>query len=191
MQRFGIRGFPTVLFLDHQGNKVEELGSRDAAGVRAQIERVVQNHSRPLIFEATLEEGLERARSESKLLAVVFMDPTGEDNAAFLDLVLSPPLEQARGRFVWIKRPVTGERNRPTEEAKGFGVRKGPAVVVLDPWAEGNDRELKKITNFRALRRDLEKVLEDAQERGHPPAPGATPPATPPAPSTEGGHEGH
>jgi hypothetical protein len=188
MTRFGVRGFPTVMFLDSQGNKVEDLRSRDAGPVRDQINSVIQAHSRPLVYEATMAEGLEAATREGKLLAVVFMDATGEDNAAFLDLVTGPTMEQVRGRFIWIKRPVTGERNRPTDEAKEHGVRKGPSVVVLDPWAEGEARELKKITSFRAFRRDLEKVLEDAQERGHPPA--ATPGETPPAPTTEG-HGGH
>ncbi|MCO5166912.1 MAG: hypothetical protein M9894_11160 [Planctomycetes bacterium] len=170
MQRFGVRGFPTVLFLDPNGNKVEELGSRDPAGVRGQIERVVQQHARPTVSDMSIADGLALAREQKKLLAVAFMEPQGQESAAFLELVMSPQMEAVRGRFHWIRRPATGERNRPTDEAKELGVRKPPALVILDPWAEGDARELKKLTAFRSLKRDLEKALEEAQKRGHPPA---------------------
>lgn len=179
MQRFGVRGFPTVLFLDPAGNKVEELGSRDPAGVRGQIERVVQQHARPTVSDSSIADGLALAREQKKLLAVAFMDPQSQESAALLELVMSPQMEAIRGRFHWIRRPFAGERNRPTDEAKEHGARKAPTLVLLDPWAEGDAQELKKVTAFRSLKRDLEKVLEDAQKRGHPPAADAPPPAPP------------
>jgi hypothetical protein len=72
---------------------------------------------------------------------------------------------------------VLGDNKRLTDEAKEHGAKKGVTLLVLDPWAEGEERQLKKVTGFRSLRRDLEKILEEATKRGHPPAPGA---ATPP-----------
>jgi hypothetical protein len=36
--KYGVRGYPTVLFTDPEGKVVERLGSRDAAAVLAQIE---------------------------------------------------------------------------------------------------------------------------------------------------------
>lgn len=184
-KRYNVQGFPTVLFLDSNGTKVEELASRAAAGMRDQIARIVQAHSRPTISDSTLEEGLTLAREQGKLLAVAFMDQADPESAALLDLVLTPAMEPMRGRFHWIRRPFSGERaGRASDEAKAHGARKAPTLILLDPWAETEDaRELKKVTSFRSLRRDLEKVVEDAQKKGHPPAAGE---ATPPPPAEDG-----
>jgi thioredoxin-related protein len=38
--KYGVRGYPTVLFTDPEGKVVERLGSRDASSVLAQIEGV-------------------------------------------------------------------------------------------------------------------------------------------------------
>jgi hypothetical protein len=170
--RYGVRGYPTVLFLDSNGAKVEELASRDAAGVRDQMQKVAKAHSRPVISPMTLEEGTTIAREQRKLLAVVFVEAEGHpEGNALVDLVLSPPLEAVRGRFHWVRRPAVGDNKRLTEEAKGLGAKaKGVTLIVLDPWAEGDDQELKKLTAFKSLRRDLEKVLQEAQKRGHPPS---------------------
>jgi hypothetical protein len=178
MKRFGVRGFPTVQFLDSNGTKVEDLQGRAAAQVRDQIQKVAQAHSRPVVSSMTLDEGMTIAREQRKLLAVVFMDPSGAESDGFIDLVLSAELEPVRGRFHWVRRPVMGDNKRLTDEAKEHGAKKGVTLLVLDPWAEGDQRELKKVTGFRALRRDLEKILGEAEKRGHPPAEGA---ATPPS----------
>lgn len=157
------------MFLDSSGNKVEDLQSRAPEGVREQALRVIQQHTRPVVPEATIDEGLALAREQRKLLVVAFLDPSDPDAAPLLDLILSQPMEAVRGRFHWIRRPVTGERNRPTDEAKEWGVRKSPTLVVIDPWAEGEERTVKKVTSFRGLPRDLERALEAAKKKGHPP----------------------
>lgn len=181
-KRYNVQGFPTVLFLDSNGTKVEELGSRAAAGMRDQIARVVQAHSRPTVVASTIEEGLTLAREQGKLLAIAFVDDA--DAVPLLELLLTPAMEPMRARFHWIRRPWAGERGRATDEAKAHGARKAGTLVLFDPWAETPEtRELKKITGFRSLRRDLEKVVEEAEKLGHPPAAGT--PATPPAPDGE------
>lgn len=176
-QKYAVRGFPTVLFLDSKGDKVEELASRAAPQVVEQIRRVIQQHSRPVVAESTIDEGLSLAREQRKLLIVAFVDGQDPETGALLDLILSPPMEEVRGRFHWIRRPATGERNRATDEAKEWGARKAPTLVVVDPWAEGDEREVKKVTSFRSLPRDLQKALEAAEKKGHPPAADAAPPA--------------
>jgi hypothetical protein len=42
--RYGIRGYPTVLFTDPDGKVLESLGSRNAPSVLAQIESVAGRH---------------------------------------------------------------------------------------------------------------------------------------------------
>ena len=42
--KYKIRGYPTVVFADPEGNEIEKLGRRDAASVLAQIEGVAAKH---------------------------------------------------------------------------------------------------------------------------------------------------
>jgi hypothetical protein len=45
MSRYGVRGFPTVIFLDSTGRQLEELGSRAPDAVSAQIGRIAPGGS--------------------------------------------------------------------------------------------------------------------------------------------------
>jgi hypothetical protein len=167
-----------VIFLDSNGQKLEDLASRDAGPMRDQITRIVQQHSRPPIAEdATVEQGLTRAREAKKLLAVLFTDPDAQETASFMETFLGQPMADMRDGLVWIKRPVHASGNHPTDEAKDHQVSRSPTLVILDPWAEGHDQQVKKITNFRSLHRDLEKAIEEAHKAGHPPADGGAAPA--------------
>ena len=101
-------------------------------------------------------------------------------------------MAQLREQFVWLRRPVHGDKNKATDEAKAQSVSKA-AVVLLDPWGEDKARVLKKVTAFKGLKKDVEKAVDAARKAGHPPAPGSTPPAgseaAPPPASDEGKEE--
>jgi thioredoxin-related protein len=42
--KYGIRGYPTVIFADPEGKELERLGNRDAESVAAQIESVAKKY---------------------------------------------------------------------------------------------------------------------------------------------------
>jgi hypothetical protein len=42
--KYKIRGYPTVIFTDPDGNEIERLGKRDAGSVASQIEGVASKH---------------------------------------------------------------------------------------------------------------------------------------------------
>ncbi len=42
--KFKVRGYPTVIFVDPDGNELERLGKRDAAAVLNQIEGVSKKY---------------------------------------------------------------------------------------------------------------------------------------------------
>lgn len=100
-QKYGVRGYPTVLFLDPEGTPIEPLGAREAPKVKEQIDKIVARFGqaappprprrptstepappvepsapggRVKVADGTLEEGLAKAKEEHKLLAVVFTE---------------------------------------------------------------------------------------------------------------------
>ena len=42
--KYKVRGYPTVVFADPDGNEIERLGKRDPESVAAQIESVAAKH---------------------------------------------------------------------------------------------------------------------------------------------------
>ena len=191
--RFGVKGYPTTIFLGANGEKVADLGGRAAAQVKSQVEDIIRQHSRPtFVTTETVEQGLARARETGKLLGVLFADEREPDAGPVMDLILDQSMAQLREQFVWLKRPVHGDKNKATDEAKALSISKA-AVVLLDPWGEDKARVLKKVTAFKGLKKDVEKAVDAARRAGHPPAPGSTPPAgseaAPPASGDEGKKE--
>lgn len=45
-QRFGVRGMPTVLFLDPEGTEVGRLGSRSPEGVKTKLLQITDKYRR-------------------------------------------------------------------------------------------------------------------------------------------------
>lgn len=179
MKQFNVTGFPTAIFIGPDGKEVARLRDRSPGGVKQQVEEVVRQHTRPTLrTDLTVEAGVAAAREARKLLAVFFADDrAAAENGPVIDAILAPALEQLRGRFVWVKRPLVGEKNKATDEAKAAGARKSPTLVLIDPWAEPGSKPLKKLDAWKALQKELEKAVDAAQKAGHPPAPGApTPP---------------
>jgi hypothetical protein len=161
-QKYGVRGFPTVVFLDSKGNEVEKLRGRDAASVKAQIEGVVEKHTVKLFPDMSLEDGRAKAAEEGKLLAVVFQADGGKHeakNAQLKAYLLHDEMAQTFERFVWVIRPLKGEDGKSTDEAKLYKAKKSPTVLVIDPAAD-EGKSLKKLTSFKKLKKDLDKLAD-------------------------------
>lgn len=164
-QKYGVRGYPTVVFCDAEGTEVARLGSRAPADVKRQIEEVVAAHTKPAFLEVSLAEAKQAATEGGKLVAAIFLDDSPkheEKNAAVLEFILSDAFEDVRERFVWVKRPIKDADGKKTKEARGMRATRSPTLVLIDPAAqEPDDGVLDRVTSFKRLHRDLEKVLED------------------------------
>lgn len=201
--RYGVRGYPTVLFLDPQGTPIAALGAREPAAVRAQIEQVVLAHpparptrrppagpgdappearpsapgARVRVADATLEEGLERARADGKLLAVVFAAPEErpreQQTEQVVDAMRGRGMDQLPQRFHWIRRPLCDDLGLNTEEADAYACRRAPSLVLFGPWAEVERGRpppaLLTFDDLKGIRAALERGIVTAARAGHPP----------------------
>lgn len=162
MQKYGVRGYPTVIFTDPTGKQVGTLGGRDAASAKSQIEGVIKQHAKPTFAAVTLDEGAKAAREGGKLLGVMFVDPTMEGFPQFVEgLMDDPKLEELRKKFHWIQRPLR-DGKKPSDEAKSLKASKAPFLVLIDP-REGD--LTKQVVGVSGSPRGLEGVLKKALDK--------------------------
>lgn len=172
LTRFGVRGFPTMLFLKPDGEVVDRLGARDPASVRAKFEEIAAAHTRILFRPGEIAAAREQAVAGGKLLAVLFAD--NEEHIQAVTMVFyTEAFATFREQFIWVLRPTQGANRRPTDEARQYRSTRGPKLLFLDPWADAGSEEevLGDTTDFRSprgLTRELERVIETARERQRP-----------------------
>lgn len=168
-QKYGVTGYPTIVFLDHTGKKVEDLRSRDAGPIKAQLEAVAKKYTVEVFSEAPVAEAKAAAVEKGKLLLLVLLtDDKAKSqplNAAFLGVFMGDGLEEIRGKALLVKRPLR-DGKKVTEEAKTYGASKSPTLLVIDPTSEeeGKKAVLKKITGAKNLEKDLAKVVKKAEK---------------------------
>lgn len=203
-QRYGVTGYPTVLFLTSRGEPIAALGRRDPEAVKAQFETIAREHgprrparqpgaggqpeqpeppapsapgARVKVVDATIAEGLEQARAEGKLLALIFAEPEGrrrdEQTEQVVVALRGRGMDQLPERFHWVRRPLCDDIGMNTPEADAYQCRRAPTIVLLDPWAEApRGRPHPALGTKDALgelRAALERASIEAARAGHPP----------------------
>lgn len=154
--KFAIRGYPTVLFLDPEGKQVAELESRAPAAVAEQITQVATKYGKAR-FE-TFAKAVDTAKEDHKAILYVFAKP---DQPNSLTVALADPsMKDLVEQFVLVRSDL-GKQNA---DAKTLAVS-DPALFVLDPKGEfGKDKPLLKLTGRKEVK-EVHKQLEAALKK--------------------------
>lgn len=167
LTKYGVRGFPTVVFTDAEGKMVEKLRSRSSNAVEAQIKAVAEKYSKTpekAIYD-DVSEAIEVAKEKSVLLAVIFTDTesksksTQKKNTQIKELLESDDLGDLKEKFVWCLLPLK-ENKKKTDDAKTFKASSSGTFVIVDPTKDEKKRILKKISFSKSLKKNLQKVLD-------------------------------
>ncbi|HYF00334.1 MAG TPA: hypothetical protein VEJ18_15540 [Planctomycetota bacterium] len=192
-ERYGVRGYPTVLFCDPSGKPVERLRSHDPKDVAAQMRAFTANPAGPpregpapamaSLFEGDLGKAHLHAQKTSKLLLAFFHEDSPASYTV-AEALKSKELEATLGRFViW-----GGAYTRGSKVAEQLGVDRAPAIVVLDPALPNPpEKPLARIfgsRNARELERDL-APLAARRDPFEPKTGGPPPPAAKEDPAEE------
>ncbi len=156
--KFQIRGYPTVIFCDPDGNEVARLGDREPSSVAAMIEEVVKKYDRSRFdrFDAAAEKG--REAGKPVLYLFTKRGAPGPLAAALDDSSLKDLLE----KFV----VAVGEASKENPDAKALSLTDS-AILVLDPGAELKARPVLKLTgkkDAKEVRKQLEAALRKYEE---------------------------
>lgn len=160
--KYGVRGYPTVIFTDSNGKVIAPLGDRSPEGVLKQIQEIAKK-SGGGAFDSW-EKAAEAATKAGKPVLFLFV-ANGRDSVAMEDALFDDALEQARAAFVIAKAPL--KRDNP--DARRFGVAglEQPVILVLDPKAEKPEAApLKKIVGKKSPKELLKELQSIRKPEG-------------------------
>lgn len=129
-KKYDVQGYPTILFVDSQGEQIKELDNREAGAVKKEIENIAKKHPgvRPPFWQNSRKGALADGKLAKKPVAVYLA--TAKIDMAKLSTKLPKDLGDRTKKFLFVFE-------RGTEQAlKEWGLEAAPAVVVLDSWAE-------------------------------------------------------
>ena len=117
LDKYNVRGYPTVIYTDADGTPLREMQNRDAPGIVKDIETVAGKVApRPTLWQPSVAFAREAGKKSKKPIAVVVVDPKAD--LVKVTAKLMKDLGDRKTKFLWVLEP--GQ----------------PGVLVLDPKAE-------------------------------------------------------
>jgi len=160
--KYGVSGYPTVVFADPQGNGSGDplVGALPAEEYLSRLLQLADRFGKPA-FHPTWEKAVEQAKKEKKAVLYFFETRSGKSQrleAALMD----PSNASVRTKFVLAKSEI----KKDAADAARFRVANSedPVIVVLDPRAEKpEEKQFRLPADARTpkpIREWLEKVIE-------------------------------
>jgi hypothetical protein len=184
-RRFGVTGYPTVVFCTPDGTPLGKMTSRDAEGVANDLKQLGEQYGGKapdgirIVLAADYEAARQDARKKSRPVLLYFADISPASisvNDALLDRGINETLRYfscAKADFV-----------KGSADCLKFGVTRAPTILLLDARLEKpEEKPLGRIEGSRTVRelkRELEAVLP-GREPGSVPGAADLPPVARPA----------
>jgi hypothetical protein len=129
LDKYKVRGFPTVIYTDADGAPIREMQNRDAPAIVKDIETVAGKVApRPTFWQPSVAFAREIGKKARKPVAVYFVDPKAD--LAKLHAKLAKDLGDRKTKFLWVLE--SGQE----PSLKKNQLDSAPAVMVLDPKAD-------------------------------------------------------
>ena len=155
--KYKIRGYPTVIFLDPEGKEIGKLNSREADGVKKQFEDVAAKHTRSPQWLAGVDAAVSAAKSGPKPAVLFFCDDKPKSKA-MLNLFSDP----AFGTELYEKAAFSKvEFKKDSDECKKWKVTEAGTIVIVDPSAEeGSSLKTLKGGAPKVIRKEIEDAIK-------------------------------
>lgn len=160
--KYGVRGYPTVLFTDPEGNVVARMGSRAPGAILAQIESLSEEYPGGAAFLPSVQNGWMKAIKREKPLLIFFTDG-GKDAAATEEAFGSKNKELARllGSFSLVRHEI----KKDCDDCKSFRVGWGSTIVMIDPRAKSPTKKpLQKVRGKKTAKELIEPLKSALKE---------------------------
>lgn len=128
--KYGVRGYPTIVFATPEGEEVARVKDRSAAAIQSQIADVAEKHKTVILLHPSWEKALSVAKKEKK--PILYLFSTEDKFGKFVEAcLLDSSNKKTRERFVLAKGKLTTD----SADAQKFKVAnsKESVVLILDP----------------------------------------------------------
>lgn len=163
--KYGVRGYPTVIFTDPKGEEIDKLGGRDAKSVLDKINAVAEKFGGIAALDSW-DKGAEAAKDSGKPVLYFFATQKA-DSVALEQALMDESLKELLEKFVLVKSEI----KRDSEDAKKFKVTSStsPVLLILTPAeGDGDPKVVKKLTGKKSakdLKKEFEKALKDLEKK--------------------------
>ena len=157
--QYGVKGYPTILFLDPDGKEVGKLGDRSPDAVIKQFAELADQHGRAGAW-LEWDKAVEKGKEEKKPVVLLFATAK-PDSEALETAIGDDSLKDLREKFVFGKSDVK------SDVAKKFKVHGStqPVLLVVDPSLEKPEEKLVKKWTGKKTAKELKKDLEAALKK--------------------------
>jgi hypothetical protein len=155
--KYGVKGMPTIIFLDSEGKEIGKLNSREADGVKKQFEDIAAKNTRAPQWLAGVEAAISAAKSGPKPAVLFFFDDKPKSKS-MLNLFSDP----AFGTDLYEKATFSKvEFKKDSDECKKYKVTEGGTILIVDPSAEeGSSLKSLKAGAPKAVRKEIEDAIK-------------------------------
>ena len=155
-QKYGVRGMPSIIFLDPEGKEVGKMNDRSADGVKRQFEEIASKNTRAPKWLAGVEAGVTAARSGPKPAVLFFVDD--KPKSKLMEMFFS---DATFGADLYEKASFSKvDYKKDSDECKKWKVTEAGSIVIADPSAEeGVSLKIVKGGTPKALRKEIEEAI--------------------------------
>ena len=155
--KYGVKGMPTILFLDAEGKEIGKLNSREAAGVKAQFEEITAKNTRAPQWLSGVDAAISAGKGGPKPAVLFFCDDKPKSKA-MLNLFSDPTF----GTDLYEKAAFSKiEFKKDSDECKKWKVTEAGTILIVDPSAEeGTSLKAVKGGTAKALRKEIEDAIK-------------------------------
>jgi hypothetical protein len=157
--KYGVRGYPTVIFVDGEGTKLADLGGRDASAVAKQFEDIAAKHTKAAAWVADWQMAFTEAKDANKVVVMFFTN--GKADAEALEKAIADDtLKDLREKFVFCKAEIKSDAGKKFKVSSSSQ----PVLLFLSPLEDKpEDKPLKKISGKKTakeLKKEMEAVVK-------------------------------
>ncbi len=158
--KYGVKGYPSIIFCDSKGKQVDKLRGRDATTVATLFAAHAKKYTLGVKWAKSLDAALAKSRKSSKPTLVWIFDKKKKKSPIIETFFIDESLAKTLERFE-LARVEFERKSEVTEKLK---LNSGAAVYILDASSENPYKAFAKIRGIRSvkkLKKELTRTLKD------------------------------
>lgn len=161
MNKFGIKGFPTVVFTQSNGTETERLVSRDADAVAEQFAKHAEKHTRVTAWLESIDKALAAGKEAKKPVLILAVDDRNPASKMLETFFSHNASYKTVSKFAISKVAFS----KKDETLKAMKIRKGATIYYVDPMDDKLRARKVSAGDPGKFKKQLEKLYDKFHEK--------------------------